>query len=310
VYLNIMNKGKRTKTPPAIIVHGGAGRITNKAGHRRGVSRAARAGHRILCQGGSALDAVIGAVALMEDDPTFNCGTGSVLSIGGRIEMDAAVMLDDLSCGAVAAIERVRNPILVARKVMEETDHVLLVGRGALRFARRMGFRPHDPATEKRRRQREQTLRQLKFGREGRYLPRLAAQMHGEKLGTVGAVAMDANGRIAAATSTGGMRLHQDGRVGDTPIIGAGTYADGHGGVSATGHGEKIIKLVLAARTADLMAKMPAQKAVDRAIQLATRGGCECGLIALDHRGNVGFGFNSQVMSYAYMAKNGLVTFS
>jgi beta-aspartyl-peptidase (threonine type) len=304
-----MTKRKRTTKSPTIIVQGGAGRITDKQSHRRGVQGAALAGHEVLRGGGSALDAVIRAVALMEDIPTFNCGTGSALSIGGRIEMDAAVMLDDLSCGAVAAIERVRNPILVARKVMEETDHVLLVGRGALRFARRMGFKPHDPATEKRRRQREQIIRQLKSGREVKYLDRLASQMRGEKLGTVGAVAMDATGRIAAATSTGGMRLHQDGRVGDTPIIGAGTYADENGGISATGHGEQIMKLVLAARTACFMAKATAQKAVDRAIRLATRKGCECGLVALDRRGNVGFGFNSKVMSYAYVTGGNLVVF-
>ncbi len=292
-----------------IIVHGGAGHITAKTAHRKGVRRAAMAGHEVLRRGGSALDAVIRAVAMMEDDPTFNCGTGSALSLSGRAEMDAAVMLDDRSCGAVAALERVKNPILVARQVMEQTDHVLLVGQGALKFARCLGFRPYDPVTEKRKKQLARVIGQLKSGADPRFLPRLASFLKSKEFGTVGAVALDEDDHIAVATSTGGMRVHLPGRVGDTPVIGAGTYADEYGGISATGHGEAIIKLVLAATTVHLMESLPAQTAVDDSIQRATREGCEVGLIAVDRKGNLGFGFNTRVMSYAYVVGEDVVVF-
>lgn len=292
-----------------IIVHGGAGNIRAKAAHRKGVRRAVGAGHAILQHGGSALDAVVQAVVTMENDPTFNCGLGSALTVEGKAEMDAAVMLDDLSCGAVGAMEGVKNPILVARQVMEQTDHVFLVGRGARRLARQMGFKFFDPVTEKRRKQREHLLEKLKSGANPPYLPHLASYARPEKYGTVGAVALDENGRIAVATSTGGMMLHLPGRVGDTPLIGAGTYADEHGGVSATGWGEQIIKLAWAVRTVDLMEHLSAQDAVDRAIQLATKSGCRGGLIAMDRRGDVGFGFNTETMSYAYIVGDDLVVF-
>lgn len=293
----------------SIIVHGGAGRKLAEQAHRRGVRRAVMAGHGILQDDGSALDAVVKAVVIMEGDPTFNCGIGSVLSLDGRVEMDAAVMLDDLSCGAVAAIERVKNPVLVARQVMEQTDHVLLVGRGALKFARQKGFKPYDNVTEKRRKQQADMIRQLKSGTGHRYFSRLTNLMKQDKYGTVGAIAMDRDGKIAVAASTGGITLHLPGRVGDTPIIGAGTYANQHGGVLATGHGEEIIKLNLAFRTAGFMEQLPAQGAVDRSIDLASKCGCKGGLIAIDRRGNIGFGFNSQAMSYAYVAGGEVVVF-
>jgi beta-aspartyl-peptidase (threonine type) len=292
-----------------IIVHGGAGNIRAKTAHRRGVRRAALAGRAILQGGGSALDAVVGAVVTMEDDDTFNCGLGSALTLEGKAEMDAAVMLDDLSCGAVGALEGVRNPILVARQVMERTDHVLLVGQGARRLARQMGFRPFDAITEKRKRQRARLLVRLKSGTNPPYLPNLASYARPEIYGTVGAVSLDQEGRIAAATSTGGMMLHLSGRVGDTPLIGAGTYADEHGGVSATGWGEKIMKLIWAARAAEFMKRLPAQEAVDRAMQLANKNGCRGGLIAMDRRGNVGIGFNTPVMSWAYVDGDDVVVF-
>ena len=316
-----MSSQQTTRLHPGIIVHGGAGRKLDMRAHRRGVRRAALAGHRVLLAGGSALDAVVAAVADMEDDATFNCGTGSALTLAGTVEMDAAVMTDDLRCGAVGALERVKNPILVARGVMETTDHVFLVGPGARRFARRMGFGPYDPVVPHRRRQYREMMERLAQGRNPPYLPRLTsytgdgdpgtvdAVAHYGGLGTVGAVARDGEGRLAAATSTGAMMLHLPGRIGDTPIIGAGTYADACGAVSATGHGEEIIRLVWAARTAQLMRRMTAPRAVRAAVELATECGCRGGLIAIDRRGRVGYGFNTRSMSWAHAGRSGLRVF-
>jgi beta-aspartyl-peptidase (threonine type) len=294
---------------PRIIVHGGSGRITDQEGHRKGVRRAIRAGHALLQDGGSALDAAVKAVVTMEDDPTFNCGTGSALSLDGRAEMDAAVMLDDRSCGAVAAIEGVKNPVLVARDVMEQTDHVLLVGPEAGKFARRMGCESYDPITEHRKKQRAELIEKLKSGEKPRYFDKLTSFIEKDDNDTVGAIAMDRQGRIAVAASTGGILLHLPGRVGDTPVFGTGTYADERGGVLATGHGEEIIKLMWAFRTADFMEKLSAQEAVDRALQQASQYGCTGGLIAMDRKGNVAYGFNSQSMSYAYVVNEQLVVF-
>jgi beta-aspartyl-peptidase (threonine type) len=349
-----MTRGKPNQVQPGIIVHGGAGRKLDMRAHRRGVRRAILAGQEVLLSGGSALDAVVAAVVVMEDDATFNCGTGSALTLSGKVEMDAAVMSDDLRCGAVGALEGVKNPILVARRVMESSDHVLLVGRGAKRFARRTGFGPYDPVVPRRRKQWKEMIGRLADGRSPPYLPNLSfyagaegggvegvvakgfgakgldAEAFGaegldaegfdaegfgtegfsaEGLGTVGAVARDAGGRLAAATSTGAMMLRLPGRVGDTPVVGAGTYADAHGAVSATGHGEEIIKIVWAARTADLMRRMSAPRAVQRAVQLATESGCRGGLIAIDGRGRVGYGFNTRSMSWAYALRGEVEVF-
>jgi len=304
-----MKTGKLNREHPGIIVHGGAGRKLDMRAHRRGVRRAALAGQELLLSGGSALDAVVMAVAVMEDDATFNCGTGSALTLSGTAEMDAAVMTGDLRCGAVGALEGVKNPILVARGIMESTDHVLLVGRGARRFARRMGFRPYDPIVPRRRKQWSEMMDRLTAGRNPPYLPNLTTTAGAGGLGTVGAVARDERGRLAAATSTGAMMLRLPGRVGDTPIIGAGTYADAHGAVSATGHGEAIIRIVWAARTAHLMRRMSAPGAVRRAVQLATESGCRGGLIAIDRRGRVGYGFNTRSMSWAHAGRGAVEVF-
>ena len=304
-----MSPQRSNRLHPGIIVHGGAGRKLDMRAHRRGVRRAALAGYRILLDGGSALDAVVVAVVNMEDDATFNCGTGSALTLTGTVEMDAAVMTDDRRCGAVAALERVRNPILVARKVMERTDHVFLVGPGARRFARRMGFTPYDPIVPQRRKQYREMMERLAQGRNPPYLPHLTTTAGEMSLGTVGAVARDGEGRLAAATSTGAIMLRLPGRVGDTPIIGAGTYADACGAVSATGHGEQIIRLVWAARTAQLMRRMTAARAVRLAVELAAENGCRGGLIAIDRRGRVGYGFNTRSMSWAHAGRRGLEVF-
>jgi beta-aspartyl-peptidase (threonine type) len=195
--------------------------------------------------------------------------------------------------GAVACLSRTQHPISVARAVMEQTDHHLLVGHGATRFARLAGFPDYDPRTPERIDWWKKLRRDLKLGRGGpdfRFWKRLA-RWH-RKYGlydTVGACAMDSRGRFAVATSTGGIWMKLPGRVGDSPIPGAGTCATKHGAVSCTGHGEGVMRLCLGRRACDLMAKMPCQDALDRAARLAATHGIECGIIGVDARGRLGW---------------------
>ncbi len=254
-------------------MHGGA---INPADAEFGghLQTAAEAGMTLLRSGGTALSAVAGAVATAEDDPIFNSGTGSHMNLAGAIEMDASIMNGaDLAAGAVACITRVKNPILVAKKVMEETDHVLLVGDGALQFARHMGFADYDPATQQRRQEYADAIARLKRGEpvpgRSEYWKKLQRWV-GVTADTVGAVAIDQDGNLAAATSSGGFPLKMPGRVGDVPIIGAGTYADNRkGACSITGQGEVVLKLALAKTTCDLMGDgVPAQQAAEAAVAL------------------------------------------
>ncbi|AHF80414.1 isoaspartyl peptidase/L-asparaginase family protein [Thermococcus paralvinellae] len=297
----------------AIIVHGGAGTIKKEEKIPKvikGVKEAVLAGWKEL-KNGSALDAVEEAIKALEDNPVFNAGTGSVLTLDGKVEMDAAIMMGKtLEAGAVASIWGVKNPISVARKVMEKTDHVLLVGEGALKFARIMGFEEYDPTTEERMRQWKE-LRE-KLLKEGTipYWKRISELIkeYPEVLrSTVGAVAFDGE-EIVAGTSTGGVFLKIFGRVGDTPIIGAGTYANEFAGASCTGLGEVAIKLSLAKTAVDFVRLgLSAQKASEAAIELATKhfGRDTMGIIMIDREGNVGFAKNTKHMSVAYL-KDGM----
>ncbi len=289
---------------PAVLVHGGCGRRPREIPAGRDEALAAAA--RDALRGRSALDIVERAVRALEDCPLFNAGTGSVLNLEGACEMDAALMTGDLRAGAVGGIRGVRNPIRVARTVLEKSDHHFLVGEGATRFARIAGFPRHDPRTPERRRRWRELLSRARQGKGARYFPRLSrwidrylppAERGGHS--TVGAVAVDRRGGIAAATSTGGIWLKLPGRVGDTPLLGSGTWADAHGAVSATGHGEGIVRLGLARLACGLMARMPAQRAVDRAVALARRAGVEAGLIAVDARGRLGSAHNAPWMPVA-----------
>lgn len=212
--------------------------------------RAGREGLRILEAGGSALDAVEAAVVVLEDDPRLNAGTGSRLNLEGVAEMDAALMASDHRCGGVAAITRVRNPIRVARKVLE-SPHVLLVGEGATAFARRQGFPDYDPITPRARELLHEALRQFRDGELPPWQASLWKGYHGD---TVGAVAQDVKGTYAVASSTGGVSLKLPGRVGDTPLVGCGLYAGPEGAVAATGVGEEIIRRVLSKDVYDRMA--------------------------------------------------------
>ncbi len=283
-----------TNRVPTIIVHGGAGADSSQAPEfRQGVRAAALAGWRVLAAGGSALDAVEGAVRALEDDPRFNAGRGSVLNRDGTIEMDASIMEGDrLQCGAVAALAGVANPVTVARRVLESRRHVLLVGDGALAFSRSAGIPECDPAS-------------LVTDRQRKRYAELARRPVPPGGGTVGAVALDRNGTIAAATSTGGTPGKLPGRVGDSALIGSGTYADSSlGGVSCTGDGEAIIRVVLGHRALRFLkdADDPDYAAKVAVDLLVEEGGGQGGLILIDWRGRPGYATSTRLMPVAIMS--------
>ena len=275
--------------PIALIAHGGAGkwRPGSESDAVEGLREAVARGRSVLRAGGSALDAVCATVVALEDNPNYNAGTGAVLNFDGFCELDASVMESRESrVGAVAALQRVKNPILVARKVMEETDHVMLAGEGAQRFARIMGFGDHDPITPERRADWEQKRKDIDKAlglRTRRFL-----KDHPEYAGgTVGAAAVDANGVLAAATSTGGMTLKMVGRVGDSPIAGAGNYASRHVAASATGTGEYVIRMLAARALSDAMERgANVTNALDEVMGRLKRDfDADVGLIAVDSAG-------------------------
>jgi len=283
-----------TTRVPAIIVHGGAGADPSQAPELRpGVRAATLAGWRVLAAGGGALDAVERAVRALEDDPCFNAGRGSVLTRDGTIEMDASIMEGDrLQCGAVAALAGIANPVTVARKVLESRRHVLLVGVGALEFARAVGIPECDPAS-------------LVTDRQRKRHAELERKPPAPGGGTVGAVALDRNGTIAAATSTGGTPGKLAGRVGDSALIGAGTYADSSlGGVSCTGDGEAIIRVVLGHRALRYLkdADDPDYAAKVAVDLLVEEGGGQGGLIIIDWRGRPGYATSTRLMPVAVMS--------
>lgn len=276
----------------AIAIHGGAGVIErarldadSEAAYRMVLSEALEAGRRLLAEGHDALDAVEAAILVMEDSERFNAGRGAVLTHDGRVELDASVMRGaDLDAGAVAAVTRVRNPILAARAVMERSPHVLLVGQGADAFVDEVGLPQVDNTWFRTERRMEQLRRAREAGEQ-----RLDHEAEPDDLGTVGAVALDRAGNLAAGTSTGGMTNKRWGRVGDSPIIGAGTYASNAScAVSATGHGEYFIRRTVAREVCALMehAGLDLATAAERVVhgELSDMGGSG-GLIAVDTSG-------------------------
>jgi L-asparaginase / beta-aspartyl-peptidase len=269
-----------TKPTPAIIVHGGAGPIKDDslAVRLEGCKAAALAGWKILEQGGEALDVVEAAVVALEDDPLFNAGTGSALNSLGKVEMDAAIMEgESLRAGAVAAVSGIKNPIMLARRVMDDGRHVMLAGEGALLFARQIGFPEIAP--------------------ELLISPR-AKERWESSHGTVGCVAIDANGKLAVATSTGGIFNKLPGRVGDSPLLGCGTYANRYGAVSCTGHGEAIMRVVLARDAVQLLQDgiEPSEAARIAIENLEELTGSTTGLILIDRHGNIGYARNTTHM--------------
>lgn len=287
----------------SLIVHGGAWDIPGPEldAHRTGCSVALKIGWNILREGGSAVDAVEQTIRFLENDEAFDAGRGSHLNAVGAIELDASIMNGlTLRCGAVAAVQGVRNPIMLARKVMDASEHVLLVGEGAVQFAREHSVevcRPEELITE-RERERWNAVRAAKD-----FSTRDAFRRNSSD--TVGAVAMDSHGVICAGTSTGGTLNKYPGRVGDSPLIGSGTYADREaGGVSTTGWGEAMIKVVMAKTVVDLMAASGGhpQEAAEKGIEILKRKAEGFGgIIALDRTGHPGVAFNTPHMARAYV---------
>lgn len=276
---------------PSLIVHGGAWQIPRELMSccRSAINRALDRGWNVLQNGGSALDACEQAIIELEDEPVFDAGVGSHLNRDGRVQLDA-ILMDGatLKSGAVVAVERVRNPIQLARRILHESDHMLLSGYGAEQFARECGFElcnPEDLITEA-----EANIWSSRSGKVANF-------------GTVGAVALDARGNIAAGTSTGGTLYKYPGRVGDSALVGCGCYADNlSAAVSCTGHGESIMKLVLAKAANDFVAGgKPAQQAADEAIALLNkRTTGRGGLIVLDRFGWPGIAFSTTHLAYAF----------
>lgn len=292
---------------PRLIVHGGAWDIPaeQEADHLAAVRRAVETAYPQLLTGMSALDAAEAAVRVLEEDPALNAGRGAVLNAHGEIELDAMLMDGrTLRVGAVGAVRGILHPVTLARAVMERSGHCFLVGSGALEFAREAGIPEVDPRELV-------TERELVYYRKHiQNNPRYTA---GTTFGsvsadTVGAVAMDADGNLAAATSTGGTPGKRRGRVGDTPIVGAGTYADNQtGAASTTGWGEYIMRVALAKTATDLLATRPAMEAAAAAIQILNdRVQGLGGIILIDRHGSYGFAYNTPKMALAKMDDAGV----
>lgn len=293
---------------PSIIVHGGAFDIPAKEhdAHRRGTRRAAEAGWAVLAGGGSAMDAVEAAIVVMEDDETFDAGRGSFLNADGQVELDAACMNGgDMQVGAVASVQFIRNPIRLARTVMEKSEHVLLVGQGAQRFAHRMGFSSCELTDLAVPREFER-WQKLLYDRTYSTRSSFARAEQGTGAGTsdtVGCVALDAEGHVAAGTSTGGTPNKMPGRVGDVPMVGCGFYADDElGGTSTTGWGESIAKVLLARLALHHLEELDDPHAACRAAieVLEQKVNGLGGVILLAPDGRPGWYHNTPSMAYAY----------
>lgn len=285
-----------------VLVHGGAGHVNpeRRALHIEGCRRAAVVGLDVLRAGGSALDAVERAARELEDDVLFNAGTGACLDEDGRVMHDASIMEGrDLRAGGVCALSGFRNPISIARAALEDGQHILYAAEGAARFARTHGFVaiPESMLVT------EAAAEALTAVRSGK------ASTTGWAGSTIGAVALDASGLVAAATSTGGMINKRAGRVGDSPLIGSGTYADdGAGAVSTTGHGEGMIRLCIAHVVVDLMREgaTPEQATRQAILRLHARLGSTGGAIAIDRAGRFGLSRSTGTMSWAVASENGI----
>ena len=299
--------------PPVLVIHGGAGIVkrdlipAKEKAIRAAMAKALQSGYAELKAGKSAVDAVSAAIVVLEDDPDFNAGKGAVFTHDGRNELDAAIMDgDSRRAGAVAGVQRIKNPILLARAVMEKTPYVMLSGRGAEAFAQSIGMPLVDPSyfrTEERWQQLQKALKEDSAGRP-----------HGDEetakhFGTVGAVALDAQGHLAAGTSTGGMTDKRWGRIGDSPIIGAGTYANSDCAVSGTGWGEYYIRTVAAHSICMQVSQMrvPVKRAAAVVInqEIPALGG-NGGAIALDAHGNIAIPFNTDGMYRGWIDASGV----
>jgi beta-aspartyl-peptidase (threonine type) len=308
-----------------LVIHGGAGTITRKSmtpekekAYKDKMNEALQAGYNVLKKGGTSLDAVEVAIQIMEDSPLFNAGKGAVFTNAGKNELDASIMDGNtLKAGAIAGVTTIKNPITVARMVMEKSEHVMMVGKGAEQFAKEKGAQIVGPSyfhTDIRYQQlqniKAEEKTQLDHSEEKGSLDEEQSLFEGKKFGTVGAVALDQFGNLAAGTSTGGMTNKRYGRVGDAPIIGAGTYANNQTcAVSATGHGEYFIRSVVAYDVSALMEykKVNVKQAGEEVVmQKLVKLGGQGGIIALDNKGNFAMPFNSEGMYRGYIKADGI----
>jgi beta-aspartyl-peptidase (threonine type) len=295
--------------PVALIAHGGAGnwRPGSEKDAVDAMKAAVEKGRAILVAAGSALDAVCATVVVLEDNPIFNAGTGAVLNFDGYCELDACVMESrGARVGAVAALQRVRNPVLVARKVMEETDHVMLAGEGAQRFARVMGFSDHDPVTPARRADWQDKRKRIDevLGKHSLRMRRFLKEHPEYAGGTVGAAAVDANGVLAAATSTGGVTMKLVGRVGDSPLPGAGNYASAHVAASATGTGEYVMRSLATRAISEAVERgAPLSRAMAEVLDRLGRDyDADVGVVAVDSSGTPCAVHRTRDMPHAWFA--------
>jgi beta-aspartyl-peptidase (threonine type) len=316
-----------------LICHGGAGIIEDKQVAADGLRAAIEEGYRLLRASANALETVTAAVQVMEDSGLFNCGAGSDLTCDGQVEMDAAVMTQDGRFGAVCSVAGLRNPVLLALAVMEQTDHLLLSGEGAAKLGRELGLVEHAGPSDRARRRLESVL-----ASGSKYFPKLNRRLGigAEKPetrnpndetgtgpsgigsrqpeippgGTVGAVAIDKHGNLAAATSSGGVAGRMGGRVGDTAVIGAGTFAAPAGAASFTGHGEEIMRRMMAKDLVDRMATLPGSVAMTLVIAEARRKKVACGAVGMDARGGFCYGHTTPDMAWGYKVADRLFLFT
>ncbi len=321
----LTNPAAAQAPPPfGLVVHGGAGTIRKsdltpeqEQAYRDKLTEALQAGYAVLSRGGTSLDAVVATLNVLEDSPLFNAGKGAVFTHEGTVELDASIMDGQTrAAGAIAGVKHVRNPINLARMVMEQSPHVMMAGAGAEAFAVEKGMEMVENAyfyTERRRRQLEQA--KARESSMGAALPEGVSEELSPgayKFGTVGAVALDQAGNLAAGTSTGGMTNKRFGRIGDSPIIGAGTYADNATcAVSATGHGEYFIRGVVAHDIAAMMAyggKSLQEAARTVIMEKLTAMGGTGGIIAIDRAGNIAMPFNTEGMYRGHIDAEGHVS--
>ncbi len=303
-----------------LVMHGGAGTIRRgsmtpevESAYRSRIEEALRAGHRVLSDGGSSVDAVVATIVVLEDSPLFNAGKGAVFTAEGTNSLDASIMDGStLQAGAVAGVETIRNPIRLARAVMDHSPHVMLAGAGAEAFAAEQGVEQVEPSyfyTERRWEALQRAKQADAGGSQAHGAP--TAEVRDSKFGTVGVIALDARGNIAAGTSTGGMTNKKWGRIGDSPIIGAGTYANESCGISATGWGEYFIRNVVAY---DICARM---KYLDITLEQSARAMImeqleaqepeTGGIVGLDSQGNIVMMFNTPGMYRGFIDADGRV---
>lgn len=320
--LLIMAASLSAQEKHVLVIHGGAGTILKenmteetKKAYVAALTESLQAGYAVLQQGRSSTEAVVAAITVMEDSPLFNAGKGAVFTHDGRNELDASIMMADGQAGAVAGVTTIKNPVKAALAVMEQSEHVMMVGVGAEQFASAQGLDIVDPSyfhtdmrwdALQRILARDSTKTELDHDQQQSQ----AEATRDQKYGTVGAVALDQAGDLAAATSTGGMTNKKFGRVGDSPIIGAGTYANHQVGISCTGWGEFFIRQVAAYDVAALMdyKQLPIDEATQAVVNKIGAAGGDGGLIALDHKGNIAMPFNTAGMYRGAITEDGRIT--